>query len=199
VWRLRAAGYRTVCVHPFDTRFYGRRAVLPKLGFSTIIGPEAFAPPAPGGYVSDLAVAACVRGLLERYGKRLFVFVVTMQTHGPWTASALPGEAGSGGGELHGYLAALRAADTALPVLRAAVDAQDGVLAIYGDHQPSLGDDLAAGGITESDTDYLIWHGPHGGAARRDLRAEQLAAAVCDIAAGGSARAQHAALLRVAA
>jgi hypothetical protein len=174
-WRLRAAGYRTICVHPFDTSFYGRRTVLPNLGFAAIVGPEAFAPAAPGQYVSDLAVADYVRGLLERHGKRLFVFVVTMQAHGPWTGldpTAPP---------LQGYLAALRDADTALPVLRAAVGAHNGVLAIYGDHQPSLSA-LAACGITDSDTDYLIWDSQPGDAARRDLRADQLGAALCEIA-----------------
>ena len=36
VWRLRRAGYRTICLHPFDRRFFRRDLAMPALGFERI-------------------------------------------------------------------------------------------------------------------------------------------------------------------
>jgi phosphoglycerol transferase MdoB-like AlkP superfamily enzyme len=183
-WKLRASGYTTICVHPFDTRFYDRRRVLPQLGFDRFVGPEAFSRPAPGAYVSDHEVAAEVSRLLAQNGKLVFIFVITMQTHGPWLAPKIdrrPRRMTPGGGVLQGYLTAVQNADAALPEFRQEVQAADGILAIYGDHQPSL-PRLAALGIDTTETDYLIWDSRRGIPRRRDLRAAQLSEAVQAIA-----------------
>ncbi|HEY4037977.1 MAG TPA: sulfatase-like hydrolase/transferase, partial [Burkholderiaceae bacterium] len=37
-WQMRSEGYRTVCVHPFDRRFYGRDRVMRNLGFDEFLG-----------------------------------------------------------------------------------------------------------------------------------------------------------------
>src|SRR5262249_39127836 len=37
-WRLRAEGYRTLCLPPFDRRFYRRDRVMPNLGFDAFLG-----------------------------------------------------------------------------------------------------------------------------------------------------------------
>jgi hypothetical protein len=184
-WRLRGCGYATICVHPFDPRFYGRHRALRQLGFDRIVGPEAFARPPAGAFVSDRAVMEQVAHLLAQHGPRLFVFVITMATHGPWTAPAPPPRRPRrvipGGGALEGYLRALQQADAALPALRHALTGCDGVLALYGDHQPSL-PRLAAFGIDTTDTDYLIWDSRGGLPRRRDLAAAQLAEATLSIA-----------------
>jgi hypothetical protein len=185
-WRLRGCGYQTVCVHPFDTGFYGRRRVLPQLGFDRIVGPEAFARPPSGRYVTDGEVAAVVEQVLATSGRLVFVFVITMQAHGPWAApDARRGRArrvGPGGAALEGYLRAVAAADAGLAGFRRAAVAADGVLAVYGDHQPSL-PRLGALGIDTTETDYLVWDSRGGLPRRRDLRAAQLADAVCAVAA----------------
>jgi len=57
-WRLRAEGYRTVCLHPFDRTFYGRDRVMPNLGFDVFLGEEAFAgAQRVNGYISDVEAA----------------------------------------------------------------------------------------------------------------------------------------------
>ena len=54
-WRLRARGYRTVCLHPYDRTFYGRDVAMPNLGFDRFLGEEAFRDaPRLGRYVSDV-------------------------------------------------------------------------------------------------------------------------------------------------
>ena len=40
VWRLRRAGYRTICLHPFDRRFFRRDLAMPALGFEQLPRPR---------------------------------------------------------------------------------------------------------------------------------------------------------------
>jgi phosphoglycerol transferase MdoB-like AlkP superfamily enzyme len=95
-WRVRdgdagrlpasSRGYRTVCVHPYAASFYSRDKVYPQLGFDEFIDLRAFAgAPKSGPYVSDLAVAERVCSLLSARltSRPLFVFVITMENHGP--------------------------------------------------------------------------------------------------------------------
>ena len=126
----RAAGYRTVCVHPFDPGFYNRRRVMPGLGFDRFVGPEAFGPPASGLYPSDAAVAEAVAGLVRDLGPRVFVFVITMAGHGPWAPGleALPAALRdvADAGQLGGWLRAMQGTDAMLPALMAALEAAGG-------------------------------------------------------------------------
>ncbi len=74
---LKAAGYRTVCVHPYPASFYGRDKVFPHLGFDELIdirsfeGAERFGP-----YISDRAVSEKVRVLMGLADKPIFIFVI---------------------------------------------------------------------------------------------------------------------------
>lgn len=158
----RAAGWRTVVVHPFDPGFYGRKHVMPQLGFDRFVGPEAFRRAPAGHYPGDAEVAAVVVGLVREMGPRVFVFVITMASHGPWTgnpAALPPALAGvAEAGPLAGWLEAMGGTDAMLPLLADALrDAGAGWLAVYGDHQPSLADAFAGLGIADRRTDYLIW------------------------------------------
>ena len=169
----REAGYHTVFVHPFDLRFYGRRRVLPQLGFDTLIGPEAFAGAATrGAYVADEALGAVVEGVLRRYGPRVLVFAATMEAHGPWPETergprvALPDylAAGPDHGQLGRWLWHLQGTDRMLAALQRSVVAEaSGWLAVYGDHQPSLPGAFAAAGLADRRTDYAIWGGASSG------------------------------------
>ena len=184
----RAAGYRTVCVHPFDLGFYGRRRVLPRLGFDTLVGPERFRDAAtPGGWVADAAVARVVADVVRREGPRVLVFAITMQNHGPWPAAVpAPGvERVPQAGALGGYLAGVRAADEAIPILTAALGAagSPGWLLAYGDHQPSLPDALGTLGVQDRRTDYAIWSARGGDGTQRDLAAHELGRALLDVMA----------------
>ena len=181
----RAAGYRTVCVHPFDLGFYGRRRVLPRLGFDALVGPEAFRDAArPGAWVADAAVARVVAEVIRREGPDVLVFAITMQNHGPWPAGAPAAglQPGPGAGELAAYLAGAQSADEAIPILTAALNAvgRPGWLLIYGDHQPSLPGALGALDSLDQRTDYALWSTRGGAGTRRDLAAHELGRALLD-------------------
>ncbi|MEQ1518185.1 MAG: sulfatase-like hydrolase/transferase, partial [Usitatibacteraceae bacterium] len=81
---LKQRGYRTICVHPFAATFYDRDVVFPKLGFDDFIDISVFADADKSGpYVGDAAVANKVRSLLDAAAEPLFIFVITMENHGP--------------------------------------------------------------------------------------------------------------------
>jgi phosphoglycerol transferase MdoB-like AlkP superfamily enzyme len=138
-------------VHPYTASFYSRHKVFPRLGFDEFIDIRAFAGAARDGpYVSDLAVAEHVAALLEQAaGQPLFVFVITMENHGPlhlekvapgdeerlYTAVPPPGCE-----DLTIYLRHLVNADRMAGRLRAAIDGLPGpaCLCWFGDHVPIM-------------------------------------------------------------
>lgn len=81
---LKAVGYRTVCIHPYSASFYGRDKVYPHLGFDefiddrSFVGAERFGP-----YISDRAVAEKAKSLIASADGPIFVFLITMENHGP--------------------------------------------------------------------------------------------------------------------
>lgn len=178
----RAAGYRTICVHPYTASFYARHRVMPNLGFDRFIQLESFGDAdRDGGYVTDVALARFVADLVRTEGPDLFLFVISIENHGPWDAkhdghppaalppawAALPSAA-----ELGRWLRHIEATDGAVAILREALEQQgQGWFGFYGDHQPSI-----AGPFDEGrQTDYWLWRvGARGGAAV-DLAAEDLA------------------------
>jgi phosphoglycerol transferase MdoB-like AlkP superfamily enzyme len=145
---LRAAGYRTLALHPFDPLFFGRQRVLPALGFERFESRTDFAGAARAGrHVADAAVGArIVAALAEAEGPAL-VFAITMQAHGPWPGPDPQGQ----------WLAHLRDADAMLGALAAAAEQLDRplVLCAYGDHQPAL---PGAKAWPDRRTQWLIWH-----------------------------------------
>jgi len=194
-WRARQAGFTTICVHPFDLGFYGRRHALPQLGFDRLIGPEEFrGAPRDGLYVSDRALAEKVAALLAANPGRLLVFAITMACHGPWNGPGRPENsvplppALAGGREsaaLAQFLFRLHQTDAALPILTDALRQRPGrfVLGVYGDHQPSLPLAFAQAGLTDPRTDYLLWSNRAAAGARRDLAASDLGRAVLEAVA----------------
>ena len=186
-WRLRARGYRTVCLHPFDRRFFRRDIAMPNLGFDAFLGPEHFVGAQRAGlYVADAEVARSIVDLVAADGPNLFVFAITMENHGPWSgtngdaagARRVPGS-GAADPALHQYLGGLRSADRMIERLTAAfMDKHPGLLAFYGDHLPSLPAVFDAVGFADARTDYFIWHPRGGERAHHDIAAHQLPEAV---------------------
>jgi hypothetical protein len=188
-WRLRAEGYRTICVHPFDRRFYRRDLVMSNFGFDAFLGEEAFVGAArAGGYVSDDAVADVISDLLHEEGSGVFVFAITMENHGPWPASCggastnlargsrEPGERSV----LRGFLRGIASADAMLGRLTDLLRDGSGTLAFYGDHLPNLPAAFAQLGFRDARTDYAIWRPGGRKAAHQDLAAWQLSQAIWD-------------------
>jgi hypothetical protein len=180
----RAAGCKTICVHPYSRNFYARDKVMPHLGFDRFFGDEAFVgAERDGGYVTDAALARFAADLIAQEGPDLFLFLITIENHGPWDGSHdsvapaplplewdLPDRPAMGR-----WLRHADATDAMIPVLQQAI-AQHGKgwLGFYGDHQPSLSGVFHGSG--DRRTDYALW--PVGGAAvaaREDIAAEDIA------------------------
>jgi len=188
--QARAAGYRTICLHPYDANFYYRDKVMPLLGFDQFIGIEGFAgAERKGPYVSDVAVAECVARHVREYGPRVLVFAITMENHGPWDQehdSPPPAQLPEGwrdlpdAAEIGRWLKHLQSTDAMIPILRDAIAAtgSPGWLVFYGDHQPSLSGAFHAPGADDRRSDYAIWGSTAGAGRRIDIAAEEIAGAL---------------------
>jgi hypothetical protein len=185
--QARAAGYKTICIHPYDADFYYRDKVMPLLGFDRFIGVEGFAgAPRNGPYVSDVAVAECMGRLVREHGPRILVFAITMENHGPWDAehdslppAALP-EAWRGlpdAAEIARWLRHLQSTDAMIPILQEAIAAtgSPGWLVFYGDLQPSLSGAFQAPGADDRKSDYAIWGSNRKAGKGADIAAEEIA------------------------
>jgi hypothetical protein len=188
--RLREQGYRTICVHPFDRRFYRRDLIIPRLGFDLFLGEESFPASARAhGYIGDRALADyCATLLRENRGQPVFIFAITIENHGPWSnakrrgmTALAPGLAGLADYHaLEDYLGKLKSADAMLQRLTEAMAEEPvpGALAYYGDHLPSLSSAYQKLGFEETSTDYVLWSPRPSGSTRVDLAAEGLGEAL---------------------
>jgi hypothetical protein len=185
VWRLRRAGYRTICLHPFDRRFFRRDLAMPALGFERFLGRETLGGRRTPPYYPDPDLARDILRVVEREGPRTFVFAITMGNHGPWPARGPPpapdlaarfaADAIPDGAGLLRYLDGLRRSDAMLQILIGELErrGRPAVVAFYGDHLPSLPRVFAHFGFAETCSDYVIWNGG-GVAERRDIPAHRL-------------------------
>lgn len=137
-------------VHPHDLRFYGRDRIMPAAGFATLVGPESFAPPAPGEgrYVTDAAVTERILDLAAKAPRAGLIYAVTIENHGPWPA----GETA----DASSYTALLRHSDAMLARLMAELPrlGRPVMLCFFGDHRPSIPGASEPG--PERHTPYLI-------------------------------------------
>jgi hypothetical protein len=193
VWRLRAAGYRTICLHPFDRRFFRRDLVMPALGFEAFLGRETLGGSRTPPYLSDPDVARQILRVLDAEGPRTFIFAITMGNHGPWLGgnppkdsliadfinSTVPQRA-----ELLRYLDGLRQSDEMLRILIDGLTRRRGeaLLGFYGDHLPSLPRAFAHLGFDDWRSDYAIWSASGSPQGCRDLPAHELGGAIVDLA-----------------
>jgi hypothetical protein len=191
VWRLRRAGYRTICLHPFDRRFFRRDLAMPALGFEQFLGRESLGGTSVPPYQPDPEFARHILRVLDEQGPRTFIFAITMGNHGPWLEKGPPidpqvaelfgqAEIPDGAGLLR-YLDGLRRSDEMLRILVDALGSrrEAAVLGFYGDHLPSLSKPFSHFGFDATSSDYAVW--VNGGRPqRRDLRAEELGRIIVD-------------------
>lgn len=184
---LRNAGYRTVCVHPYDASFYRRERVFPALGFDEFVDVRAFsAARGFGPFVCDLAVAEKVREILDSSTQPTFVYAITMENHGPLHMERLAADEAkqfytaapaAAFNDLTVYLRHLRNADRMIGQLRECLSRQQtsGWLCWYGDHVPTMPEAYRAAGYDDGRTDYFIWGKDAGAAQPGDIAIENLA------------------------
>lgn len=191
VWRLREAGYRTICLHPFDRRFFRRDLVMPQLGFDRFLGHDELAATKRPPYQPDTDLARQILRVLDEEGPETFIFVITMGNHGPWLEPPIsaffdPATVPQGASLLR-YLDGLRQSDEMLRLLMDGLADRypDPVLALYGDHLPSLPRAFEHFGFTELHSDYVIWPDSGAGTRRLDLPVHLLGQALVDVALHG--------------
>jgi len=190
---LKTLGYRTLCIHPYPAGFYLRETVFPRLGFDQFIDIGAFAESdKQGQYTGDLALAERISTQLrEASDQPLFIFVITMENHGPLhleredpalTRTLCRGPLPEGCSDLAVYLGHIRNADRMIEQLATELAAapRPGVLGWYGDHLPIMPAVYQQLGVPDGRTDYLIWRSDRRrlSSPAQDLRADQLPAAL---------------------
>lgn len=168
---LKGLGYKTVCIHPYPAGFYRRDQVFPRFGFDEFIDIRQFADAQRSGpYVGDLAVADEVKAVLEaNRGQPVFVFVITMENHGPLHLETVSDEdlarfhsvpPPAGCEDLTVYLRHLANAGKMAGALRSTLEALpgDGWLGWFGDHVPIMPEVYKRLGVPPAQTEYLLWH-----------------------------------------
>jgi phosphoglycerol transferase MdoB-like AlkP superfamily enzyme len=191
-WRLRRQGYRTICLHPFDRRFFRRDLAMPALGFEKFLGRETLGGSRVPPYCPDPDLAQQVLRILDAEGPQTFIFVITMENHGPWHEPAAPFDAAMSAAfdpeklpqrdQLLRYLDGLRRSNRMLQILAEGLTERggDGVLAFYGDHLPSFPRAFNYFGFHDLHSDYVIWPGRAGPVHCIDLPAHRLGSTVVD-------------------
>jgi hypothetical protein len=190
---LRGAGYRTVCIHPYPASFYMRDRVYPHLGFDEFMDIRAFSGAQRfGPYIADEEVTGKVRELLDAATQPLFVFVITMENHGPLhLEKPAPDDVGelyrdappSGCEDLTVYLRHLRNADRMIAELRDLLKShpRPARLCWYGDHVPIMASVYARLGEPDGLTEYFLWSNAAGCADQaRPMALDGLSVALLD-------------------
>ena len=190
---LRRQGYRTICIHPFYGTFFGRDRVVANLGFDRFLDIADFEGAARfGPYVSDQAVAEKAIALLDEPGPPLFIFIITIESHGAFRNNRLPPQelAAVGNGTLDlspaflSYLRHLGNADRMIGHLAGHLERSgEGVLCVYGDHLPSFPAVYRKLRFRDGRTDYLIWRPGHDRpAVVKDMHISSLSRSLLDVA-----------------
>lgn len=150
---FRQAGWSTIFIHPFDRQFFRRHKAVPALGFDRTLMLDAFSQhPVEGPYVTDLQLAKTVLDLCRQSDRPVFIFVASMENHGPWLADRLGGNHGPS----YVHQKILERTDAALGFLFDGLEGLDRpvTLAFYGDHAPLLAE--YPDGFPDPRTDYVI-------------------------------------------
>lgn len=175
---LQKEGYHCICIHPHPASFFGRDKIFPKIGFDEFIDIEKFQNKETfGPYISDKTVSQKILEITqEKTDKPLFIFVITMENHGPLhlekitndehqkyysevSAQKLPKPLN----DLSVYLRHLKNADNMIKTLTESYQKseKETLLCFYGDHVPSMPNIYQATGYTDNHSDYFIWSSAH--------------------------------------
>ncbi|BBU69608.1 LTA synthase family protein [Fluviibacter phosphoraccumulans] len=191
---LKRLGYRTVCIHPYVAGFYSRDRVFPLLGIDEFIDVSAFdGAERAGHYVSDAAVTYKVLEVLTAAQEPTFVFVITMENHGPLhlehvstdVLDALYDSAPPKGfDDLSAYLRHLKNADGMVSRLTSAFDQMTTPVSMcwYGDHVPIMPDVYDRLQDWPRDSDYLIWDNCNFPNSKRDAQTKRMPLAIHQLA-----------------
>ncbi len=197
---LKKLGYRTVCIHPYWSQYYGRNRVLKRLGFDMFLDIGAFGGvERTGAYIGDMEVGKCVLRVLRESVSPTFIFAITMENHGPLHLDHIPAEKTASFysvtpktecSELGAYLYHLKNADRMLDLLhKELVFCNVPVsLCFYGDHVPIMPDVYKIFMEPDGTVPYFCWNNYHtrdlaqGIPTKQELKLKRRTLAVHDLA-----------------
>lgn len=166
---LKDLGYDTICLHPWYAAFYGRKQLFPRMGFQCFLDLKSFADCQKSGpYVDDRCLADKLLNLLSKTQKPLFVFIISMENHGPLTkdkegsanTSYLSSSDQLGLSELPLYLKHLKHTDLMLGKLHTAFKNFNSPISFcfYGDHVPIMPEAYQLLDYPKSETPFFCWN-----------------------------------------
>lgn len=148
---LHKLGYYNICLHPYHGAFYGRKKIFPRIGFDEFRDIKSFsACPISGAYTGDIPLAEKVIENIRAAKKPVFIFVISMENHGPLQMETKPGQQEAveyfekqpsvDCPELGIYLRHLQHANQMLGLLHKAWNIFDERISLcfYGDHVPIM-------------------------------------------------------------
>ena len=148
---LKARGYKTIAIHPYDGRGYNRYRVYPRLGFDEFLDIDDFENPelVRDEYTSD---RCSYQKIIEKYeenqgsGNPAFIFNVTMQNHSGYDTGYFGDDVLRVKGyegkfpKVEEYLTLIKKSDEALSDLLDYFSKVEEpvVVVLFGDHQPAV-------------------------------------------------------------
>lgn len=161
---LLKAGYDTYFISSYKGSVFGVHETFGDYGFKHITSDRDFDKDRKKIQDSDLFDVA-LRTLKDQNNQPKFIFIETMQNHGPWRNNeatknfAIEGEA-TGGDQIDEYLTRVENIDQSFQELMNYVEhaKKDTILIYFGDHLPSFGSQLkfTDPNLTDYDTFYAI-------------------------------------------
>ncbi|MGI5900846.1 MAG: LTA synthase family protein [Desulfitobacteriia bacterium] len=143
-------GYATSAIHTYHNWFYRRNLVYQNLGFDKFISKEFFVNPEyDGSYIKDKELSKKIIEQLRQTEEPDFIYAVSMQAHGPYSAEEQADNPFEVKGNLspeskntlENYCRKIADADKALELLVQELEELDEptLLIFFGDHLPLLG------------------------------------------------------------
>ena len=192
---LKELGYATHAIHNNEANFYGRKSVLPNLGFDTFTSAEYM----PGeddtnvqGWIRDEILTEEILKCMDSTEGPDYIYTISVQGHGSYpeepvledpqiTVSGSPTTEKDCQWEY--YVNEIHEMDNFVGELVEAMEAygEDTVLVMYGDHLPTM--DLTVEDVDNKylfQTEYVIWDNIGLKRQESNLAAYQMAAAVMD-------------------
>ena len=147
---LSSEGYETQAMHPFEGWFWNRASVYKSFGFEDFLSVETLpAMGTRGTLVSDEALTDQIIARADRAADPLFLFAVTLQSHGPYEPGRYPEHSIDVTGDVDAwtrgsvatFAEGMHDADKSLRRLIewAKKRERPTVIAYFGDHLPPLG------------------------------------------------------------
>lgn len=165
-WTKKREGYKAVVCHPNDGHFFNRFQVMKNLGFDEFIDLKRLITEWPelkeershcGRYINDQALLEWASNYLKNASEPTFLFLITMEAHGPWDESKFPGAQNMA--EEKRYEVHLGHLDLGVEtLLKAQEEGLDASILIYGDHPPGLRILREKDDILSSQTTWVAWN-----------------------------------------